>query len=1568
MVSRYEPDAPLARELQIARELQLYDHAASLVPTGRDLLPDELIQVLALYRATGRYGEAADLARRSNHQGLNVLGQRLHLLMHLGDTAALKQWIPRYRKRIEPFVEGTSPIDHGAAHLISSIALAESTLGRSRKALRTMEPLRSRIEDGAPEFRAMLFLLQRLGYFDSARDLILRVDDPDRPDGRTAEGTPRIKRLVTSGRALAAMGDTDNGIRYLRRACDLSAEPAADQGFVHPWPWRWLAHTYRINAMPERLGDIYAEVAEHRLWPEGPDAIAGLTVADGPTMRLERVNWALWAYDGTDPGVLDGLAGDLDRIGADFGSCSEYAWVLAQVHRRNDDLDALRRLAASDPDGLVQIEYARLLSQRGFHRRSTAVLDRVLASQSKHREALRLKAVVEADMRSPDDTEHDPTIMGGCLQLLEEIPEDVEVIALAAERVAQNGHFRTAERMFTHLNREVPTYGLAWAGRLRAAAWNHDWDLVAAITAEFDERRHDPGGVSDRWTPTSIPFIRFAIARALAMASRLEYRSIRDLLRNTLAELGDVDDPTYSRDDAIYLSGWEVDCLLWQERPEEARRLSEDLLLEFPGDPEILGRYGAALLACHDPRAAAAVFAQALRVAPTMGSLWKGLIAATAGQGRYDEAFDLARRALRVMENSPSILCEIAKLHKRVHRPRQGLAVIDEALKAAPYHTVALALRSKLYVDLNQYADAVDAGETARRLRPDSLDSWDALAFALLRSGDHGRALEAMHSARAHFGLDAASEQLLQANGGDESDHERHCVSPDLAVEIAVAGVLAQSGADLDECRPVIDHLRHHPSAPGALRCAAGLYRHHLRLDDALDVIESGSSGTDWRDESILLHEHAEIAAAKAFEAGFDGAQPRRGFDRADLELAEARSLHPYSVELYQTQVQLWNAQQRFDESSALLERARDRLPHQTQLQIMLAETHLMSGRPQEALRIYAALASAYAERSHMPVQLRILHITATRASGAVDKALEYAERLVADVPSSRRARVALARSLKDCNRTAEALRHLEGILSILPLYPPVAETAAMFCRLSGQHRRAHEILRTALSHYGCSDYRSEEERERKVLARADAGLLAERVLLHVAQQRFGDALADLAILQRRSDVHSLSLGDICEGWLRIKEGQPDLGLEAFRRAIRSGVNLHEARFGAAFACMRNADRRRDPETRNRHLREALAHVEASVLSPDSGRTQTVAGIAAYQLGDWERAERYFRASLKRHSVHGAHVQLAVVLNQQGRLEEALRVLERLREEVPVTARLLAIRGLTRLRLVIERSAGRSRLEAAMRDINRALDIDAQDPMVLSAVVYATSLTDMFEPAETARWIKTALRADTAAMSEPVRAELELMLAEMLLRRGRVIGRLWRWHTARWWADKAFRVSLHPRAQAIRSSRHHRRAARLSVGSRTSLTAASDNGPQEEQPKMASRVIGYTLIVLASVATLVMGVVEVAGESPNVFGIGTLILATGAVFAFGMMLTRGRLGLRLPGVELRSESPPPASELVSIPTQLNTPAPIMPHMVVAQIHNHWLPQPRFQVLGPAVGPLITGHYAYRDMYFPWRTR
>jgi tetratricopeptide (TPR) repeat protein len=1502
--------------------------------------PETRFQFLRVCRDTERFDEALPLLEPFPETSPKLLSEQLVAADKIGDRPRLESALQTALRLTEDRLNGPLP----DPILACAVAHAHASLGRLREGLRAVQPFRKDLTTSGPAFNTHMFLLVRLGWYRAAYLLIQETDDVHRIPEDVDAAAFQLVRLVSAARSLTRAGDIDTALRCHERARELSGALYKWTGVSYPWAWRWHAFTLRAASLWGRFDELLDEAQDAPLWRSEHNPNPGATVADSAPLRIERALRALSQYDGFDTDPMREALKDIDDVIHVHGDSGDIAQARAALLHQLGDESALLEQAESHPYSVAcRIEHTRLLAEHGMLAQARAAAERLHERQPTRPEALQLRVALDARALPPDP---DGPI-ASARELREAFREDAQLLAISAEKLAESGHFTESEEIFQHLTSDNPVFGLGWAGRIRAAAWRHDWGLVDRIEAEYGDRAICPDDAdlsgSDRFSP-----YWFAIGKALTYATLTDF----DAACNALAEA----EPDWRvRIPAAYKSAstdplwaWNVEQLLWRHRIREAEDECLSALARAPENPYYLVKYGWVLAERHDFEAAETQFRRALEIRPESSGAWKGLIRSLRFRLRIAEAHRHAEAARRVLSHDPDIWCEHAALNLAVHDLEGARTVLEEALRFAPNHANALAMYVHCLSKQRDHQRALTAAELACRRRPESIEVWEAHCMALLRRGWDKQALKVMLRARE-------TVRAACSPGGEKRD---------LNIELLSAGVFAQCGAELSHCMEVVEALERHPGSATATATAASLLRHGLRLEAAREAVESFPG---WEHEFELLREHAEIAAMwgpgwTSSDAEFAAAElldGRGGDSQCAYDLARARQVHPYSIMTIRRQVHLWNARRRFDDSMMLLGKAATLFPEHFVIEMLTAETDLMRGSPEAARQRCEAVMEQFEDQQHQPIWLRILHLRSVRATGQIEWALGLAEALQRQYPASRRARLALARSLEDFDRTSQGLDHLQRYLRELPSFPPVGETAALFCRLRGEFERGEELIMDSLRYL---DYSQSQE---EVFPRADSGLLAELVLILASRKRFKEAARYSRVLLDREDVHSQSLGHISAGWLAVYESRFEDAETHFEQTLQTGLCSNEARFGLGQTRMLRADRTSDPEQRRRLLRAARSLAQQNIDDSDFERSLILAGQSMYQLDNWEEAEQCFRKSIEVHPVHGGHLELAVVLNHQGRLTEALAVAELGAKWKSADPKLLATLGLTRIRMFVEQGGDTKLKERGAIEIDRALTTAPTDPTVISAVAYAANHTGLYQPAAARAYLVRALADPRNQASNSSMSHLSLMLAELTLRHGRGAGKLLRFTRpgAKRWAQDSLKGTEDPRARAISASTWRwRRALRLVNRHMVNQGEAARKHRNGEQPRWAR-------IVMAMAGTAVALGGTAMGLAGHDLRFVALVVVAGVAFALAGSVLDRLSRFKLAGVEV---DVPPATEMagtLSIPAAPPLRSVIMPQSAVSQPDVQWqFSEPRRQLLGPAVGLMITGHYSYREASFAWKTK
>jgi tetratricopeptide (TPR) repeat protein len=174
--------------------------------------------------------------------------------------------------------------------------------------------------------------------------------------------------------------------------------------------------------------------------------------------------------------------------------------------------------------------------------------------------------------------------------------------------------------------------------------------------------------------------------------------------------------------------------------------------------------------------------------------------------GRYSEAADELRQALRIEPDNPEALATLALIELRAGRAEQALAPAQAALQAQPDHLLGQVVRGHVLAELDRRQDAVDAADELLATDP---ESWvRQLHFAaIVRRVRNGQAT-----------LNAAWRAVQLA----PEEPETHLVLAAVAGDLGLHGVAERAYAEAARLDPAatgddrsdLDVLRLRPGHP----------------------------------------------------------------------------------------------------------------------------------------------------------------------------------------------------------------------------------------------------------------------------------------------------------------------------------------------------------------------------------------------------------------------------------------------------------------------------------------------------------------------------------------------------------------------------------------------------------------------------------------------------------------------------------------------------------------------------------------------------------------------------------
>ncbi|MBM4299996.1 MAG: serine protease [Deltaproteobacteria bacterium] len=149
-------------------------------------------------------------------------------------------------------------------------------------------------------------------------------------------------------------------------------------------------------------------------------------------------------------------------------------------------------------------------------------------------------------------------------------------------------------------------------------------------------------------------------------------------------------------------------------------------------------------------REAIEAYREALRLKPDFADAWNNLGVSYEKMGRYREAFEAFREALRLKPDYASAWNNLGNAYGNLGRHREAFEAFREALRLKPDDASAWNNLGNAYGNLGRYREAIEAYREALRLKPDYASAWCNLAIAYALSGNRSAALEAVKELRRY--------------------------------------------------------------------------------------------------------------------------------------------------------------------------------------------------------------------------------------------------------------------------------------------------------------------------------------------------------------------------------------------------------------------------------------------------------------------------------------------------------------------------------------------------------------------------------------------------------------------------------------------------------------------------------------------------------------------------------------------------------------------------------------------------------------------------------------------------
>lgn len=1422
---------------------------------------------------------------------------------------------------------------HGRHRLGVALARFDATHGEMGRAQLTLHAMCA-VHDDEPDAIAYgwwLHFLLRQGNVDRAQKEALRL-----------AGHANWSHRVTAAHALARLDMPDRARTMLRQVTQ--EQPG------YPGGWRRLLSTLRNVGAYDEAGQIFDEIVDIDIDLPASDPSSGLVslgLVTHPHLQLERAMLLNARFNGDDMGIAREAESVARAVTVAAPHCLDAWWVSALAMRSTSTPAQIRELAFAGPQvarSNILVEYGHALADYCRWDASIVAYREALADQI-HNRAAHLGLVSVLARRTPPPTStSDPTmpddqaLNDAVKDFRERLGDDAVMMNLAGERLAQNGHYKLAMATFEQTLSDGKQHDLATTGVVRTHGWSRQFATAPVAQASQIEA----------------PIV--VLARGMLCADRGDIIAANETFRSLHRRVSDDSRPG-QREMLAFVALWLSTSLRWLYKHEEAQALVEDALAV----PEGADRYFHHAADLHDEMGwnwfdrhsyakAIECFTDALEVNPRHVGALRGMIQCHRALGSVEEALIWANRGFTLHPQDANLRCEVAWLHGEMNEFTRARSLLAEALDREVSHPAALEWRIVYLCKQGWYPEADVAATEARRLRPESPTLCEAICSVPLQRGDWRAALDMVDTLTAAWPNDPKFAVVRAAIHDQISTSDR---GPD--------GSTIGNGA-LDELRRTDFRV-----CPDVVAMLARMLRRRDSADTARTLLAETPPEVSRLPEVV-----AETAEVDLLQ--------RETTHRAFQQLTRLHDRIPWSPRFVRQYAIALASYDRLEAAIEVVDKAIDRAeadgdPSPVELLSLLGELLLRANRYDEAL--HTAI-RATRHRSRNVINAKLLEIDAKVALGILDEAYRLALDLRTRRPASRRAQLALARTLEYIGRGAEAANSLGMLDEPLARDRTFVLLGSWMRRVVGDYQQAKRITEAASrlmpdsagvqSAYGWALFENDEvDAAQRVFATLDVD---------------GKLPQDRAL--GRTGVAWCQLSQATYRQLHDKSFRADL-IAAVEGACELDYRVSETDIIAAMVHRLFANAAENPMARRSSLLRALHYAQRALDINDVAACHRLVGRILYELRDVSGAREHFEASIRLHPYQGDYAGLGLVKLGLGDhstatdvLQEGVARLTDARAAIPVSPAhidLYATLGAVYLDRDLRGSTCGEDTRLAMQYLRQA--VTAEPHHLFAVHNYAIALSHRGAHVDAERLIARTL-ANTDPTGGPgsrpwsrigtvlgrrqpsleVAAfadredicSLQIRLADMLRSRenmaGGLIAKIRRRrliHKARAYRPEA---DLSPRAnETPRRTGRDRRLALVGVGITTTSIATAIAiwinwmvNPHQGRPLSlldvlglsgALAVVAVTGLRLPTVSNIKLGAFEIKYDNKGATAVGVLDLPTRAAHPLGF----GR-----------------------------------PDTVGVQWTSRWSSETRLPRLGPHTATLINGYYSSRDQALPWRRR
>ncbi|MBA3885634.1 MAG: tetratricopeptide repeat protein [Acidobacteria bacterium] len=389
---------------------------------------------------------------------------------------------------------------------------------------------------------------------------------------------------------------------------------------------------------------------------------------------------------------------------------------------------------------------------------------------------------------------------------------------------------------------------------------------------------------------------------------------------------------------------------------------------------------------------------------------------------RFQESHDFAQRAVSTAPESASAHYALGLTQMALRQPEAAAQSFRETLRLNPRAAAADIQLSRLSLASGDATQAVRYAEAARQTQPQNPDARLALATALLRQGQVGRAEAEAKALRSDFPDTAAVHALQGSVALARSNNAAATAGFQRALAIDPANLQALGGLLTVDAR--------------GKRFVDG----RARLDRALTAQPANAS--------------LRVMAAQ-FELAADDAAA------AERHLKAAVEADPGALPAYSALAQLYGRQNRLDEARGEYEKLVAKQPDAHGARTMIGIIYEAQKRPEDARRVYEQVVEASAR---VPVAANNLAWRYAETGQNLDKALELAQSAKRQMPDSAEVDDTLGWVYVKKNMPELAVTSLESAVKRAPENAPMLYRLGVAYDMAGRRGDAVKSLERAVA------------------------------------------------------------------------------------------------------------------------------------------------------------------------------------------------------------------------------------------------------------------------------------------------------------------------------------------------------------------------------------------------------------------------------------------------------------------------------------------------------------------------